>query len=347
MGLFGPAWKTSNWRSARAIEKAHAAVDKADDTELKRIALEAPLPAVAMHACERLKGSNAELAEIARKTKEDGVRSEAIACIDDPQVLDELVRASRVLAQEAIENPRVTSASLLWIAINSWPMIKVGEEAEKKLVERFPRMSKSELIELLRDDADETFRSHWSNMHRNVDRALWDRLGMLMSDGELADLVRSVPHAILREREWNRAAGKLSLEELLAFARNESFRFHTEAGKQLGERLDEEQLAVFAKEHGLEGGPSICKVVGHKLGPHCACLRCGKRIVHRFDTDYSRREGSVCTLCGGRVTTFEVKRNPFNDESYEIFTIEYPDGMSESWTEDDDVPGGWVINWRC
>lgn len=44
------------------------------------------------------------------------------------------------------------------------------------------------------------------------------------------------------------------------------------------------------------------------------------------------------------MTTFEVKRNPFNDESYEIFTIEYPDGISESWTENDDVPGGWMIS---
>lgn len=55
MGLFGPAWKT---KSERKLDKAYAAVDEAEKSQLFAIATSAPLLKVCLHACERLGGDD-------------------------------------------------------------------------------------------------------------------------------------------------------------------------------------------------------------------------------------------------------------------------------------------------
>lgn len=54
MGLFKPAWKSDKFWSERARKKGIAAVDRAQVSDLRQIALEAPIDEVAARACERL-----------------------------------------------------------------------------------------------------------------------------------------------------------------------------------------------------------------------------------------------------------------------------------------------------
>lgn len=125
MGLFGPAWKTTNPKKAY---KGILYVEKVtDDKELYEIATNAQLEDVAVAAVKRI-SSEPLLAKIAskgntmirgRSGKEDpipgkrAVQEAALACIQDYEVLIRLIRAGKGGSRIAIAEDPATPADVL------------------------------------------------------------------------------------------------------------------------------------------------------------------------------------------------------------------------------------------
>ena len=159
MGLFKPAWMSDKIWSDRARKKGIAAVDKAQVSELRQIAFEAPIEEVAARACERLaEAGNVDalfevatnpagairaeaalksidnssgtyderLKDLAKNGKFKTVRRESAQRIHDPALLLELARS--IADSDGLEQ-----SALAGIAANpATPVEALAQIAQKK-----------------------------------------------------------------------------------------------------------------------------------------------------------------------------------------------------------------------
>jgi len=320
MGLFGPAWKT---KSERKLEKAFAAVDEAERSQLSDIAIDAPLLKVRLHACERLGGDDdvQTLIRIARMADNEAVKNKAIERILDTtsaKPLDLVDKEDERMREAMIECPHVPAYVLA--RVSNWDRKRDLQERATYLFEkRLESMGKSELISLLCDEPP------LAKVAQTKCEMAWKRLTSLASEGELLRIVQEHPRVIVTDAAWSAFASKLPAEKLLDLALDESHPYCIRAKYKIHDVLSADELRAMAGERGIIE-VRLCDRLLHHRDERCRCVWCHRQLNHDFLQGKILKVGDACRYCGAKVKTIDISRNPFTDELTGSIIVEYADG---------------------
>ena len=271
MGLFKPAWMSDKYWSERARKKGVAAVDKAQVSELRQIALEAPIEEVAARACERLaeagnvdalfevatnpagfkraeaalKGVNnpngsydERLMNLVQNGKYKVVRRESAKRIHDPALLLELARTTSNddgLGQSTLAgiaaNPAAPTEALALI-------VQKRDDYVNGFVRKNPQCTPEvEAVIKLAELESYYYKAHYSEessqFRAKYKRLLTDGINDLTVNESLA-FARNTESVGLIQRLWSHILPSFSHKDFLAFALDAE---HPAIGKLAWEEL--------------------------------------------------------------------------------------------------------------